>query len=116
MLIADYWLIRRTSLKLADLYRSNGLYRFASGWNWRAVVALLVGIVLAVGGAYSTVNADGSRTGPFPLDGLIGFLKPLYDYSWIVGLVVAFVVYAILAILAPIREASAAEPVAESAY
>ncbi len=110
VLIADYWVIRRTSLRLADLYRTGGAYRFASGWNWRAVVALLVGIVLAVGGAYT---APGTQ-GPFPADGLIGFLKPLYDYSWVVGLVVAFVLYWILAVAVPMgepaRQASAAEP------
>lgn len=114
VLIADYWLIRRTELRLADLYRASGIYRYMSGWNWRAVVALLVGIVMAVGGAYSNVNADGSKTGPFPVDGLIPFLKPLYDYSWVVGLAVAFVLYWILVMVAPIGEATT-EAAAESA-
>ena len=115
MLIADYWLIRRTSLKLADLYRTSGAYRFVSGWNWRAVVSLAVGILLAVGGAYSVTNADGSRSGPFPTDGLIPFLKPLYDYSWVVGLVAAFAVYVVLVMMAPIRTPSP-EPSTEPAY
>ena len=44
--------------------------------------------MLAVGGAYSNPGA-----GPFPADGLIPFMKPLYDYSWAVGLVTGFVVY-----------------------
>ena len=35
-------------------------------------------------------------TGPFPADGIIPFLKPFYDYSWVVGLVVAFVIYGVL--------------------
>ena len=61
VLIADYWFVRRTSVKLGDLYRTNGAYRFSSGWNWRAVVALAVGAFLAVGGAYSTPG-----NGPFP--------------------------------------------------
>ena len=30
---------------------------------------------------------------PFPADGIIPFLKPFYDYSWAVGLAVAFVIY-----------------------
>ena len=33
---------------------------------------------------------------PFPADGLIPFLKPFYDYSWAVGLAVAFVLYGAL--------------------
>ena len=46
-----------------------------------------------MGGAYS---APGK--GPFPADGLIPFLKPLYDYSWVAGLVGGFVVYLALSI------------------
>ncbi len=88
VLIADYWLIRRKNLKLADLYRTDGVYRYVSGWNWIAVVSLLIGVVIAIGGAYSQVDLK-----PFPADGLIPFLKPFYDFSWIVGLVVAFVIY-----------------------
>ena len=86
VLIAGYWVRGRTDLQLAGLYRPEGRYWFTGGWNWAAVVATVVGAVLAVGGAYS---APGK--GPFPTDGLIPFLKPLYDYSWVVGLVGAFV-------------------------
>lgn len=112
VLIADYWWVRRTSLRLADLFRTDGgAYRYAAGWNWRAVVALAVGIVLAVGGAYSATAADGSPTGPFPSDGLIGFLHIqlpwggfLYDYNWVVGLLAAFLAYIVLAMISPMRE------------
>jgi nucleobase:cation symporter-1, NCS1 family len=100
VLIADYWLIRRTNLNLADLYRPSGIYRYVSGWNWRAVVALLVGMFVALGGAYSAPNADGTPGGPFPPGGILGFLHVqlpwggyLYDYSWVLGLVVSFVLY-----------------------
>jgi NCS1 family nucleobase:cation symporter-1 len=109
VLIADYWVIRRTDLRLADLFRTDGgAYRYAAGWNWRAVVALAVGIFLAVGGAYSATAADGSATGPFPAAGLLSFLKIelpwggfLYDYNWVVGLLVAFILYWILATFFP---------------
>ena len=70
-----------------------GIYRYPSGWNWTAVVALVVGAFIALGGAYSGLNADGTPQGPFPQDGLIPLLKPVYDYSWIAGLLVAFVVF-----------------------
>ncbi len=78
--MADYWWIRRNKFKLADLYKPDGVYRYARGWNWIAVVSLLVGVFFAIGGAYSAT--DGA---PFPSGGIIGFLKPLYDYSWVVG-------------------------------
>ena len=48
--------------------------------------------------------ATGEKTGPFPADGLIPFLKPLYDYSWAVGLVAAFLTFVALSRPAPRRE------------
>jgi NCS1 family nucleobase:cation symporter-1 len=103
VLIADYWIHRRTALSLGDLYRPDGAYRYAGGFNWRALVAFALGVLLAVGGAYSTPG-----NGPFPEGGLLGFLKfelPwggfLYDYSWIVGLLVAFLLYWALATIFP---------------
>jgi len=92
VLIADYWLIRRTKLKLTDLYTPSGVYSYASGWNWVAVVSLLIGIVFAIGGSYG---------GPFPADGIIPILKPLADYSWVVGLLVSGAIYWVLTLVVP---------------
>jgi NCS1 family nucleobase:cation symporter-1 len=89
VLIAGYWVRSRTSLSLPSLYTAGGRYWFAGGWNWRAVVATVAGVLLSVGGAYTAAGT----TGPFPAGGLIPVLKPLYDYSWVVGLAVGFVVY-----------------------
>ena len=100
VLIADYWFVRRTNMRLADLYRPSGIYRYVSGWNWRAVLALAIGILLAVGGAYTAAGTQG----PFPVNGLIPFLKPLYDYSWVVGLLAAFLAYVGLTVAVPNRE------------
>ncbi len=91
ILIADYWMVHRTYLHLAELYLPESRYWFWNGWNPVGIVTCLIGMVLAVGGAYS---APGN--GPFPADGLIPVLKPLYDYSWVVGLVAAFVGYLLL--------------------
>jgi NCS1 family nucleobase:cation symporter-1 len=108
VLIADYWWMRHTNLKVADLYRSNGIYRYVRGWNWKAVVALLVGIVFAVGGSYTPAGTDG----PFPPGGVIGILKdpfPFADYSWVVGLIVSFLLYGVLTRFLPSSEARAQE-------
>src|SRR5436190_143650 len=37
VLIVDYWVVRRKQLALGDLYRVEGTYTYAGGWNWRAV-------------------------------------------------------------------------------
>ena len=89
VLIADYWIVRRRSLNLADLYRTNGEY---AGWNAAAVIATLVGCALAWGGLV------------FPP------LRPLYDYAWFVGFFAAGAIYLGLA-----RRAPAAAPVPKPA-
>jgi NCS1 family nucleobase:cation symporter-1 len=102
VLVAGYWVVNRTQLQLGELYAESGTYWFKAGWNWRAVVSTLVGAVLAVGGAYG---------GPFPADGLIPFLKPLYDYNWVIGLVGAFVVHLLLTL--PVTDKNTKEETSE---
>ncbi|MGI8695107.1 MAG: NCS1 family nucleobase:cation symporter-1 [Mycobacteriales bacterium] len=103
LLIADYWLVHRSRLVLADLYLENGRYWYSGGWNPAGIIACVVGMVLAVGGAYSTPG-----NGPFPSGGVISFLKPLYDYSWLVGFAAAVLVYlALYPVLAKRRAGTA---------
>jgi nucleobase:cation symporter-1, NCS1 family len=102
VLIAGYWILKRTRLDPVDLYRKGGAYWYAAGWSWQAVVATVVGAVLAVGGA----NTPAGTSGPFPAAGLIPFLKPLYSYSWAVGFGTGLVLYLLLA--APGRAAASA--------
>jgi NCS1 family nucleobase:cation symporter-1 len=78
VLIADYWLVRNKQLALGDLYRTRGSYTYSSGWNWRAVVATLIGCGLAWVGL------------------LVPALKPLYDYGWFVGFGAAAVIHFVL--------------------
>jgi cytosine/uracil/thiamine/allantoin permease len=80
VLIADYWIVRNKNLNLGDLYRTKGEYR---GWNWRAVVATLLGCFFAWIGL------------------IIPTLGPLYDYAWFVGFGVAFSVHWGLMKIAP---------------
>lgn len=95
ILIADYWLLRRTRLDLTNLYRTGGRYWYDGGWNWRAVAAFLVGGVLAIGGASFKPLIDGR---PVPA------LAPLADYGWAVGLGTSLVLYLALTRLVPPRE------------
>ena len=46
--IADYWLVRKRRLDLAQLYSPSGIYSYAKGVNVRAVGALLAGWALAL--------------------------------------------------------------------
>ena len=100
ILIADYWILRRTNLALAELYKPTGRYWYNAGWNWRAVLSFVVGGLLAIGGSYSSVT-NGVKQGPFPANGLIPFLKPLADYGWAVGLASSLLLYVLLMKLTP---------------
>jgi len=110
VLVADYWLLRRTDLALADLYRTHGIYRYAAGWNWRAVASVGLGLLLAVGGAHSTPGG-----GPFPSDGIIPFLKPLYSYSWVAGFLSALLAYYLLSVAFPVRGTARPQPAVRTA-
>jgi NCS1 family nucleobase:cation symporter-1 len=79
VLIADYWVVRRTSLGIEDLYLMDGAYRFSGGWHVAGVVATLAGCAAAWGGL------------------VIPAMRPVYDYAWFVGFGVAFGVYLALA-------------------
>jgi NCS1 family nucleobase:cation symporter-1 len=85
VLITDYWLVRNKRLVLGDLYRQVGVYRYSSGWNWRAVVATLFGCALAWAGPI---------LGRFGL--VVPLLQTLYNYAWFVGFGVAALVYYVL--------------------
>lgn len=46
--IADYWLVRSRRLDLLSLYSTTGRYDYARGFNLRAVLALVIGWVIAL--------------------------------------------------------------------
>jgi NCS1 family nucleobase:cation symporter-1 len=50
--IADYWLVRKRRIDLAQLYTPGGIYSYAKGINVRAVAALLAGWVLTLVGLF----------------------------------------------------------------
>jgi NCS1 family nucleobase:cation symporter-1 len=74
-MIADYFVVRRRSLRLNDLYMRGGAYEYSGGVNVRAVVSLASGIFVA----------------------LIGLAVPalnwLYSYAWFVGFAVSASIY-----------------------
>ena len=78
VMIADYFLVRSSRLKIADLYRRRGIYEYENGVNLRAVLALGSGIAVALLGL------------------VIPPLRFLYDYAWFAGFGVAGAVYVAL--------------------
>ena len=92
IMICDYWVLRRRRLDLAGLFRERGPYSYANGFNWRAVVALVVAIAPVVPGflrAATTPNFTGQLPDP-------NWSDTLYTYAWFVTFGVSFVVYYVL--------------------
>lgn len=85
VMIADYFVVRHSRLKVDDLYRRGGIYEYDNGVNLRAVVALAVGVVVALLGL------------------LVPQLRLLYDYAWFVGCGVSAAIYVLLMQSAPAR-------------
>jgi NCS1 family nucleobase:cation symporter-1 len=78
VLIADYFIVRKRRLSVRDLYIRNGMYEFTGGFNFKAIIALIAGVIVALIGL------------------LIDDVRWLYDYAWFVGFGVAFAVYMII--------------------
>ncbi|MGB2667869.1 MAG: NCS1 family nucleobase:cation symporter-1 [Candidatus Acidiferrum sp.] len=78
IMICDYYLVRDRQLALEDLYRRGGAYEYRHGFNALAIVALAVGVAVA----------------------LVGLIVPalhwLYDYAWFVGFFVSSGLYWLL--------------------
>lgn len=79
ILIADYFIIRKKNLDLPELYKEEGIYSYKkTGFNTAAMIALLVGVFLALIGYWVPV------------------LNFLYSLSWFTGFIISFVLYILL--------------------
>jgi len=90
ILIADYYVIRRTRLDLAGLYKGTGPYWYFRGWNPVAIVALLVGIAPCVPGFLGTIEL--LEVDPIWIS--------LYHYAWFISFGLSAVCYVLLMNLA----------------
>src|SRR5262249_33728240 len=86
VLIADYYVIRRTRLDLQALYQGAGPYWYARGFNPIALVALAVGIAPCAPGFLGTVGA--LEVSPMWIS--------LYHYAWFISFGLSAVCYVVL--------------------
>ena len=87
IMMADYFLIRRTRLSHPDLFRGDGIYSFGSGWNPAGIIALIVGVL---------PNLPGFLQAAGIVDGVPEIFMSIYSYAWFIGLFVSGFVYLIL--------------------
>ncbi|MBZ5538598.1 MAG: NCS1 family nucleobase:cation symporter-1 [Acidobacteriia bacterium] len=78
IMIADYYLIRKKMIATEDLYLRGRFYEFYRGFNLRAVIALVLGIGIALIGV------------------VVPPLRWLYDYAWFGGFFTSGIIYLVL--------------------
>jgi NCS1 family nucleobase:cation symporter-1 len=91
IMIADYFVVRSRTLRPEELYRRGGIYEYSGGFNYKALVALALGVCVALIGLR------------------VSSLKWLYDYAWFVGFFVSATAYCVLMGRAPLAEGQAAQ-------
>lgn len=79
VMLAQYFVLSKTKIDLNALYDAKkGKYYYTKGFNINAIITTIIaGAVCLVGN-------------------FIPFLKPLYDMSWFVGIITAFILYTLL--------------------
>jgi nucleobase:cation symporter-1, NCS1 family len=78
IMIADYFVVRKRSLSVEALYRRGGIYEYSGGFNYKALVALVLGVCVALIGLR------------------VESLRWLYDYAWFVGFLISAGAYCLL--------------------
>ena len=78
IMLSDYYLLRKKSIQLDEIYEVNGIYSYNNGFNSAAMIAFVVGVVVAVIGC------------------IVPALEPLYKLSWFSGFLVSFILYYLL--------------------
>lgn len=86
ILICDYYVVRKTELRLVELYLPQGRHR---GFSVPALCALVVAVAVNVPGFLAKIEVLD------PEGWAAGFLR-IYDYAWFIGFGVAFVLYLVL--------------------
>jgi nucleobase:cation symporter-1, NCS1 family len=95
VMIVDYWIVRRRQLSLADLYKHDGRYAYSNGWNWRAIIAVFVGVVPVVPGFLKAATTPGFA-GVFENP---TFIESLYNYGLFFTFFVAGITYLVLSFI-----------------
>ncbi len=86
ILIVDYFVLRKTRLDLAGLYRQDGPYWYVRGFNPVAMIALAAGIAPCIPGFLGTIQV--TQVKPIWMN--------LYNYAWFLSFAVSSAVYLVL--------------------
>src|ERR671932_1597891 len=106
VMIADYWIVRRRQLSLRDLYKYDGRYAYSGGWNWRAIAAVLIGVIPVLPGFIKAATTPGFA-GVFQNP---SFIEGLYNYGLFFTFFVAGLAYLLLNMIPGLAPQARREP------
>lgn len=89
IMIVDYFLIRKQTLIVEELYQENRSYSYKNGFNSKAVIALILGIIPNIPGFLVTIKAISQTSVP-------EWIANLYHYSWFIGFFISGLIYYLL--------------------
>ncbi|HEV7780717.1 MAG TPA: NCS1 family nucleobase:cation symporter-1 [Chitinophagaceae bacterium] len=89
IMIADYFFTRKKQLAVSELYNPTGIYSYGNGFNNKAIIAFLVGVVPNIPGFLLQVKLVSANAFP-------AWISELYHYAWFVGFFVSGFVYWIM--------------------
>ncbi len=87
IMLVDYYLLRKTELKVHELFEPNGEYSYRNGWNPVALFALIAGVLPNLPGFLKAAGFVTSVPEVF---------NTIYAYAWFVGLFIAGSLYFVL--------------------
>jgi len=92
ILIADYFILRKRHLNVEELFSHEGQYAGKNGWNLAGITALIIGIAPNLPGFLQVAGF---------VESVPEIFLTIYGYAWFVGLIVASIVYLLIAEAAP---------------
>ncbi|WP_372369647.1 NCS1 family nucleobase:cation symporter-1 [Candidatus Uabimicrobium sp. HlEnr_7] len=87
IVIADYFIVRKTQMNLAALYEENSEYSYKNGFNVIAIISLILGVLPNIPGFLATCGF---------IDSAPQIFMSLYTYAWFVGFFISGIIYVIL--------------------
>ena len=89
ILIADYFILRKTELDLPGLFKREGPYTYHGGFHLPAIIAFVVAVLPNLPGFLVAAGV------PLPFE-VPAVFSTIYTYAWFVGFAIAAVLYLIL--------------------
>ena len=92
ILIADYFLLRKTTYDIDSLFRMDGAYRYKGGFNPAAIAALVIAVLPNIPGFCKAAGF---------VEAVPPVFESIYTYAWFVGFLLAGGLYLLFMKLTP---------------